>query len=81
MIMIYLEKVDKIEHLKEVIFNIKCIITYHHLSYMDEWMDDHLISLLQTDFINDTEFIIDNDEVYKLLDSSTMSSSIEHYVE
>ena len=44
-------------------------------------MDGQLISLLQTDFINDTEFIIDNDEVYKLLDSSTMSASIEHYVE
>ena len=42
---------------------------------------DSLISFsLQTVFINDTEFIIDNDEVYKLLDSSTMSGSIEHYV-
>ena len=35
---------------------------------------------LQTAFINGTEFIIDDDEVYKSLDSSTISASIEHYV-
>ena len=35
---------------------------------------------LQTAFINGTEYIIIDDKVYKSLDSSTMSVSIEHYV-